>query len=239
MDKPVRIKATPDFMDSLIYSSCRYFVGRKTIQAACAASDLAKFFAENPDIMGPERKQFLAQDIRREINQQLQFCRNLTVEGYERPGKPDALTLWVDAVVKELEKTGKFFDRDRSKSPEGAYSPDWDSWTINIETGEVRSMVDVRSNTVGFSDIYELVLDLVPWIKLAGYLDPTELITAGDDDEILNAPGFAFPVIGRYINEEHHHIAIHHETVEQYIKNPVINSYVADEYIKSINSINQ
>jgi hypothetical protein len=68
-------------MEDFIWMSYRYCIGRKTIAAAMHADTIREFINNNPNIISENRMQFMATDIRREINHITNWCDNVHIEG--------------------------------------------------------------------------------------------------------------------------------------------------------------
>lgn len=234
-----RINTNEDFIDSLIWSSCRYFIGRHTIHASCAAKDLAEFLRDNPKIISPGRRQFLAKDIRERINDNLNWCGNVHIDGQQQVGREDALTLLVRKVIQVLDETGLIYAEDDWRTPivEGQFNPAKYDWTINLTTGEViYKLSDHNSiSSIGPFCLGSLLSDLVMWQKVASWLDPTHIFDAGSG--IQNVPGFYYPAIGRYEGEENLHVELHPVTCEAYIQRPYIDTYLNPDFITQVRTI--
>ena len=224
-----KIKTTESFMDSLIYSSCRYFIGRHTIHAHSAATELAEFLRDNNHILSADRREWLARDIRERINDAIHYTSNVYMSGTQQVHRPDALILISKEIVKYLaEHPEKHWGGEDENSVNFG---DWD-WDVDLNAQEVTMRPRKGSGKI-YATIFD---DLVVWSKLAGWLDPYELITV-NSAEIFEEPGFAFPSIGRYVNEEHMHFHLGHITAECYIKTPHADTYIDEQYIGSIEPI--
>ena len=68
-------------LEDMIWMSYRYCIGRHTIAAAHHAETIHSVIKSNPDLLTPERKHFMALDIRREITSQIAFRSNVYIEG--------------------------------------------------------------------------------------------------------------------------------------------------------------
>ena len=193
--------------DDLIWMSVRYCVGRKTIAAATHARNLISIVHYLPK----DRREFLAMDIRREINSQLNWKKNLTVNDYSYNPKWDAYTL----LCKYLESNPDIND----------YEYDF---TIDVNTGDVTHI----KREEALQDHSKTLLDLsdyTPWIKLANYLDESSYFTikAEMDGEKIEMND-VFEYIDSYNGK------ILYTTKSQFEKNSYTTSYIAPEYIKEI-----
>ena len=98
-------------------------------------------------------------------------------------------------------------------------------------------MENSRPDAYGPHSVMEW-LDLVPWIKLAGWLDPNEVIWYKDENGVeAGHPGFSYPTIGIYQDEKFHHIKLNHCPVEPYIKKPYIDTFIREDAIIRIEPI--
>lgn len=226
-----------EFMRTLLWSSCRYFIGRHTIAAAMHPADIAKYLHAHPKDFNENHNKSLARDIRREINNHVNFSTNVSITG---EGNVDALTLMVCAIKEHLDKTGEHIDMVgdwRTASVTGVFQPGHWKYHIDLvsKTCELeyhKPEVDTRS--YGPHPVSEL-LDLVPWIQLAGWLDPNETIIYNDLEGVEHqVPGFAFPSIGTYVGEDHPRVEILHCPAEEYIKKPSQNVSIVDKAIVRI-----
>lgn len=68
-------------LDDFIWMSYRYCIGRHTIAAAYHAETIRRVIMSNPNSLSPEKKAFMATDIRREINTHVCWRNNVYVDG--------------------------------------------------------------------------------------------------------------------------------------------------------------
>ena len=194
-----------DFIEDCIWMSYRYCIGRHTIAAAMHAPQIAKFLDMNPTIFSEDRKKFMAKDIRQEISDALRWRDDVYVQGFAED--VDAATLLLQYV------TENHLDMTR----------DW-KFDIDLRTETVQARpAEKKSITNLLNDIS----DLLPWIKLANWLDPQEMLTYEADEMngiIKTEPGFTFYMIGR-------DITVHQTTCEAYSKNPFIDVYIDPIYL--------
>ena len=71
-------------MEDFIWMSYRYCIGRKTIAAATHADTIREFINNNPNVISEIRKEFMANDIRREINHIINWCDNINIKMFKR-----------------------------------------------------------------------------------------------------------------------------------------------------------
>jgi hypothetical protein len=233
-------KAPMDFMDSMIFSSCRYYIGRHTIAAHCAAGELGAFLRENPDCLSPDRRRFLAKDIRDQINNVLQFSSNVQVNGFAEYGHPDALVLLTRKMVELMKEHNLVLGTDDFKNDlvPGELNPSKYKWEIDLYNGVVE-FEEWKNRTEGnqFPINYrELVSDLSVWSQLAGWLDPYLTVSATNPDgqQITEVEGFEFPSTGRYVFEDFEHVHLNIVDCGTYANRTVGESYIAPEFITEV-----
>lgn len=214
-----------DFLDTCLWSSCRYFIGRHTIAAACHAPDIARFLIKYPDAIPEGRKKQLALDIRREINDRIRWVGGVSVTSPDgREGQEDAATLWFRAIEKAWENQSE---------PINPFDYQWD---IYIPQQEARCVGPKKDSSVAWFSLHELVTDLTPWIKLAGFLDPTHIIRLrGANGEEKEVDGFYYPVLDWYQDKKKIHMRLC--TLEAYKNNPSIQVYIDEKAIASVKKI--
>lgn len=228
-----------EFINTCIWSSCRYFIGRHTIASSMHAGDIARFLSKHPDI--ESRGEWLAKDIRREINQHMHFSLNVNVEG---EGNVDACTLVFKAISEYLAKyPNEHIDTIsdwRAKPEPGKFNPGHWKFRVNLtnKTCEMEyDYIEVDTRAYGPHPISDW-LDLVPWIKLAGWLDPNEVIWfKNEEGEEVGLPGFMYPSVGRYEHEEHTHVEMRHCSAEHYLNHPNIDTSIREDVITKIDTL--
>lgn len=214
-----------DFIEDCLWMSIRYCVGRHTITASMHAADIAEFLRDNPDIISDERKKRLAFDIRREISDRVHFHLNMHVDGTSY--KWDAVTLMSKKISEILEENKLIYSNNKEEI-RGTFNPIHYRWYINVDTGEVHyEKYDKKElrGSIPFDYDAEL-MDFLPWMRLAGWLDPTVYIEAGYNGEEISGNGFEYPSVGRYQGEDHMHFKWVQCPCDAYIKNPHIQTYV-------------
>lgn len=197
-----------NFITDCMWMSYRYCIGRHTIAAAMHAPEMAKFISVNPDIISDDRRKFNAKDIREEISSVLRWRDDVHIDNFVLD--VDAASLIMQHIVNaKLDMT-----------------KDW-VFEVDLRTHEVKHHPATAKSS---ANIINDLSDLNPWIKLANWLDPHEEITYEYKGERKTEPGFTTFSIGR-------DITAHKVTCDTYIKNPYINTYIADEYIIKTNNI--
>jgi hypothetical protein len=236
-----QIKVTEDFMDSLVFSSCRYYIGRHTIAAHCAADELKQFLVKNPTCFSPDRRKFLANDIRGQINDQLRFSSNVDIDGWPSEGMIDALVLLARKVAEVLKESNMVLGTDDYRNPcvPGEFNPSKYDWHIDLNTKEVefeetKNRGESRSYPINFR---ELVEDLAVWSALAQWLDPCLTVKAYFADLKIDSFGIEIPAVGRYAFEEHEHVEMHVVDAKTYEESALCNRFISPEFITEISYI--
>lgn len=228
------MKNNLDFIDTCIWASARYFIGRKTIAAAQHAADIANYINEHKSKFNQVRLQFYAKDIRDCISHHIGFENNVHVEGYS--DKIDAFSLmcfWLDDYLKQnpdkiLNFSSQNLDSDKYFQPNNYI------WYVDLSKQTVD--VEINSNKSGYPMNWdETVVDLVPWIKLAGFLDKTHhLQIEYPKGTIQEVDAFAFPICGRFTDSPNLQFYIGYCDDRQYLKHTLGDTYFNNEVIKSI-----
>lgn len=230
-----QILVDKDLLDTCLWSSIRYFIGRHTIAAAYHAADIANLLSKNPDIISPERRKFLAKDIRSCISDVIRFHNNCQVYGFS--DHVDAVTLmctWLADYLKQNNLTLSFVS---DGSDESLFNPNRYKWTIDLGAEQV-SIERLEFSKIGLNTFASDITDLTPWIKLAGYLDSNKRVTYKQEGkEAQSDVMFAFPVYGTYLEDNAPHFFMGYCTPSQYVQSPHMDSYLAPEAIVSVESL--
>lgn len=133
-------------LEDMIWMSYRYCIGRHTIAAAHHAETIHSVIKSNPDLLTPERKHFMALDIRREITSQIAFRSNVYIEGC---GDFDAYSLLLIEGSPYMDNMNVEFILDSYKN----------ELRVNEESDFNHEAIDKD------------YIDLIPWVRLANYLD--------------------------------------------------------------------
>lgn len=203
-------------LDSFIWMTYRYAIGRKSIACASKPADIVNLLHQIPGYLSVERKKFMARDIRGCISDSLRFHRGMYVEGF--CSSTDAIT----ELYKEFARNaGEASDPNFFK--EHTFTVDFYNEKIYIEDKPVENPV---------WDLWS-VMDYAPWIRLAEWLDPRHMVTlmdGGTKKSICwpsisqNKAGVVVPVI-KYVDWD------------QYDKNPEHDIYFDPEQIVTVTKI--
>lgn len=228
----IQISVDKDFLDTCIWSSIRYFVGRHTIASAYHATDITDLLVKSPDVMSPERRKFLAKDIRSCISDVVRFHNNCQVCGFS--DHTDAVTLMCTWLADYLEQNHLIISFVSDGSDGKSFNPNRYKWNIDLSTEQV-SIEPLKSTEIGLNTFATDITDLTPWIKLAGYLDPNRQVTYKQKGkEAQKEVMFAFPVYGTYLEDKDPHFFMGYCTPSQYAESPRMSAYLAPEAIVSV-----
>lgn len=237
----MKVNIDPDTIDSMLFSTARYYIGRHTIHAHSGAIELAEFLRDNPKVMSTGRREFFAKDIRERINDVIHWSSNIHTEGQQEYHKPDALVLLCRAVITHMKDKGLHIVNSYSaKGKPDEFKPSDYNFHINLNTGTVsiKKQEGPRMSSISPVDLDELISDLTVWSKLAGWLDPTVKVSAKYDDTVItDEPGFEFPSMGRYEGEQNMHLHMNTVNCDHYINNPYRETYIAPDCITAVNKI--
>lgn len=201
-----KINISAKALEDFIWTSYRYCIGRKTGAAFYHAGTIAKVIMDNPDFITEERKQFNAMDIRREVN----HC-----------------CTWSDSIKVEGCKDMDVFSAVLYKSAELDNPYEW-IYEVDTRTGNVRFFVNAKKSPYSFDQDY---LDLIPWVKLANWLDRTchKMITVEVEgkESVMECYPYPQKIDGKY------------RKVWECVDEPNItqNNWLAEEYITKIEDI--
>lgn len=217
-----------DFLKELFWTSYRYCIGRHSYVSTYAA-DMAEYFY---DKLSDEEKEHNAQDIRREIEDQLHFQPfnfhyDWSVNRDDRRPLEDLLMF-----INTLEDPKKELSQISSIE---AY----------VENGKLAYEISKKGSPRFEHDNYEHeLLDFIPWMDLASLLDvsnhKTVTMKNPDTNELEDVECYE-----SYINESTvletkgnmttlQHIPWRYKKVYRPVKHGVSNRFCADEYIVKV-----
>lgn len=84
-------------MYECLFSTWRYFIGRRSIQAASAPGDIARFFGDNRQLYPQSTIKFMASDIRNEVSYRVNLKNNVMTYGFN--SRKDALSLISEYLI--------------------------------------------------------------------------------------------------------------------------------------------
>lgn len=200
-------------MEDFIWMSYRYCIGRKTIAACMHADTIAKLISKNPNMLSEDRKAFMAKDIRREINNQVNFKKSLWIDN-ERDGQDVYSSLLYALNLFDDHKKKVFYFDAKTMS---IYDTKVDPTLYEFETPD--------------SDY----TDLIPWVKLANWIDESchRVITVEFEGKKQEIECYPYPLSVR--NEDG---TVTYREVWCSIDDPAIGitRYITEEYITEIES---
>ena len=211
MAKSKKFKVTiqdETFFEDLIWMSYRYCIGRHTIAAAMHASNLVSIV----DNLSEERRQFMAKDIRREINSTLKWKQNATIEGYN-----DLYNAY-DLVWEYLMNHTEITDDTEYH------------WYINVDTGNVSVEKTEKREGLYYNSFLNEYLDISPWCKLESYLNKENHQTVTVNFEGVEEKYECFSFMYVFQNN----IKKLYATLDNYKSSPHTNKHLAEEYIIKI-----
>lgn len=193
------------FFEDLIWMSYRYCIGRKTIAACTHADNIVKII----DNLSDERRQFMAFDIRREINRVAGISYNITIEGYN--DKYDVYSLiWKYIMAHpEIEDDTKY------------------QWDVNVDTGEVTCTEFINPEKRYIESILNAYTDMAPWIKLYSYMDSDKHVNVNCTYDGVEQNITCFEHMHVFCKD----IRTLYMPIDKYKERPWSNIHVAAEYI--------
>lgn len=210
------------FIEDLLWMSYRYCVGRRTIAAAMHAPNIVSFLKLNPHVCSPERREFMAQDIRNEISTRIAWRSDVKTNGGQIK-VIDVLSAILNALI-EMQPDGNFNEGHLRCM----------KFHVKNETGEVTIEKTEPTEPVLASHeqtILHEISDYMPWVKLANWLDPHESIKFEYDGEKHEEKGFAyFSYFAGILHKNH-------TTVEHFGGYPYVDSHLDPDLITNITKI--
>lgn len=144
-----------DFKETCIWMSYRYAIGRKSIVSVTHAEDIAKHL----DWIHPERREFTAKDIIKEINDKINWYKNIHYTSY-RNEDHDVFSIIFEWYLKypQENKVKHFVEHE---------------WYIDIDNNRVVEIKDredppqARDGYYYIENIFNDYSDYVGWVNLA------------------------------------------------------------------------
>lgn len=205
-----KISVSVDFLDSCIWMSARYCIGRHTIASSWHAGAMVPYIIQ----LRNSKQTEMVEDFRREISSAISgYGSHISVTGDMEAG--DAVSILLNYMI---ENNIKIPDLS-----EASYQID-----INTDTGEVTKLLRVgeEPNKSHMNWLFMSIHDVLPWIKLSNLLDKKchrTITYEGKDMEVMPYPD---------ISEKDGTPSIKWITCEDYIKEPQRNIYIAPEHLK-------
>ena len=210
------------FFKDLLFCSCRYCIGRHTATAICMPNDIVKNAIEYLDLLD---KKFLAHDIRKQINDTLQYYKhNMNICDYRSHITMDALTRIVECI-----------ENSRLDNHEEVFLID--DYFFNVNQTDVVIEPYDNSNSNSYDDsFFTCYTILIPWIKLANALDDDSyyIVEYKFNEEVKSEICFPIPIVSSDLKN----ISIKYMPVNTYLENPYIDSWIQPELITNINPLN-
>ena len=220
MKNPIILKDSSFFKD-LLFCSCRYCIGRHTAMAICMANDIAKNAVEYLDF---NDRQFLAHDIRRQINDIIHHKSNINVYDYRSHITMDVLTRIVECIeeVGLGNREGGFQIND--------YCFNVNETDVTIEPGNNSFLT---SYTESFITCYT---DRLPWIKLANALDDYShyMVEYELNGEVKSEICFPIPIISLDLKN----ISIKYMPLKTYLDRSWVDSWIQEDLIQNVHLLN-
>ena len=200
---------------SMVWMSYRYCIGRKTIAACSHAADIARYSFND---ISMDRRVFMANDIRGEINNVLKWRNNITYRGCHLDGSIDVLS---SIIYRLLDKYGE----------ELPSTDIWEKYKFEVHGDEV--VIFENTESVSHTESIPFMFqDLLPWIKLANALDHTKhkVVSTVYDGVKKDFTCFSYP----YMDYSGKVIGKKWVDLESYLNNPSIDRYIDEQYITEI-----
>lgn len=154
-DKKKTIKISPNKLEDLIWMSYRYCIGRRTAAASMHAGTIADLIFNNLDIFNKERREVIAEDIRRSILDVIKWNKHIKVEDHY------SVDNW----------SWDFYSALLLASQECPY-PREAIYHVDIASRNVTWYRDDSSVNDKYAESFDgMYHDLIPWVKLANALD--------------------------------------------------------------------
>ena len=170
----MKIEINKSDLEDFIWMSYRYCIGRHTIAASMHADTIMTLIKQNPDIMNEERAIFNARDIRNEINRCLSFKENVQIDGNEDGKDIFSVLLY---TMEDLD-------------------PKWHKFYFNAKEMCISSTEELISPLQPWESFDADYIDLIPWVKLANWLDSSchKILTIEDNGVASKVKCYPFPI---------------------------------------------
>lgn len=216
-----------DYHEQLIWMSYRYCIGRNTISAHAHAGDIAKY---SLDYLEDSRKQFMARDIRSQINETIKWNNNISVHNNNYAYESDYMSDLLYAI-KELYKDQPIpFDIDTG------YKFNLNIFSNSYDCDLVKKDQNGKLYTDSLRSVYN---DLIPWIKLANACDVKnhKIVVTKYEGKIEEHICFGYPLFANYQGDDGFTIGERYVDLDSYKQNSYVDRYIAPEYIIDIKDV--
>ena len=220
--KTETLKPMSEYEIDAMWMSYRYAIGRHTIAACMHAYNMIKEIYHRID---EKRIPFIIYDIRREINQQLDWTFNFGLSLYVQQSDYDPIKALVEfAKQDDIKKAGGIFKYLSNNRVEVSVNSNHEyeyNFSEPIHPGR---------------ELYAHELDdLLVWYNMSCALDKenhkiavTEYEGKTEEHEV-----FEYVKIQQYIDAKED-FAIDYVDINEYLKNPFVHKWIAKDYIKEI-----
>ena len=213
-----------DYHEQLIWMSYRYCIGRNTISAHAHAGDIAKY---SLDYLDDSRKQFMARDIRSQINEIIKWNNNISVHNNNYVYESDYISDLLYAI-KEL-----YNDQPIPLDIDTGYKFNLNIFPNGCDCDLVKKDQNGKLYTDSLRSVYN---DLIPWIKLANACDVKnhKIVVTKYEGKIEEHICFGYPVFANYQGDDGFTIGERYVDLDSYKQNSYVDRYIAPEYIIDI-----
>ena len=149
--KEQKVNMSKSSFEDFIWMSYRYCIGRKTIAACTHADTIARVIKDNPGLISPDRIAFNVKDIRNEISNSVNWKKCIHIDGTHFD--KDIFTPLLYELNKYPDRKHKVFHFDADAS--AIYTVVEDNSLYEFEYADCD------------------YTDLIPWVKLANWMDVT------------------------------------------------------------------
>jgi hypothetical protein len=155
------IEISPKNLEDFIWMSYRYCIGRRTAAACAHAGAIADIIFKNPDLLTEDRKEFMAQDIRRSVLDTLKWNKKIRFENnYYLNYDWDFYALLLEGM------------NECPYPAEARYIIDMENRTLSLEKSVFRhSELVMHNESENYDRADDMYNDLIVWMKLANALD--------------------------------------------------------------------
>lgn len=215
------LKPMSEYEIDAMWMSYRYAIGRHTIAACMHAGNMIKEIYHR---LEEKRIPFTVYDIRREINQHLEWNFNFGLSLYVRQEDYNPIkALFEFAKRDDVKKAGGIFKYLRNNRVEVFVNSNHEyeyNFSESIHPGELYA--------------HELH-DLLVWYNMSCALDKEnhKIAVTEYEGKVEEHEVFEYVKLQQYIDAEED-FAIDYVDINEYLENPFVHKWIAKEYIKKI-----